>query len=58
MGRKRIDKEKRKEPYTISLPRKTINEFREEAEKRGEIPSHIIEKLIKKYFLNSDDKQD
>lgn len=51
MGRKRIDPEDKRIGYNIRLPKKFIDEFKKECEKRGEIPSQIIEKLIKKYFL-------
>ena len=50
MGRKRVEKEKKRETLHITIPRNLIEEYKSETEKRGEIPSRIVEDLIKKYL--------
>lgn len=55
MGRKRIDYNKKKVAFNLSVTREVIEELKEEAEKKGEIPSNIIEDLIKKYLLQNKD---
>lgn len=50
MGRKRKKENEKKVTFHLNITKELIEEFKQECEKKGEIPSHIIEDLIKKYL--------
>lgn len=50
MGRKRLNEKEKRVAFNLSIKKKVLDEFKEEMEKRGEIPSRFIEELIKKYL--------
>lgn len=52
MGRKRLDKNKRKGTLNLSITQEVIDEFKQECERKEELQSHVVEYLIKKYILN------
>lgn len=57
MSRKRIDDDNKKIAFNLSIKRKIIEDLKTKAEKEGEIPSNIIEDLIKKYLLSEKDEK-
>lgn len=55
MGRKRLNPEEKKVTFHLSIKKRVIDQLRKEAEEQGEVPSTIIEDLIKKYLKNAND---
>lgn len=50
MSRKRKDEEIKRKGFNVSLPKYLIDEFKREAERKGEVPSHVIKRMIEKYL--------
>lgn len=46
MGRKRKPEEEKKVTFHLSIKKKVIDEFKKELERREEVPSRMLEKLI------------
>ncbi|WP_242228697.1 hypothetical protein [Bacillus cereus group sp. BfR-BA-01323] len=51
MGRKRIDPEKKKVPYPISIAQGDLKFLREQAEQEGVTVSSIFTSMIKQYIM-------
>lgn len=50
MSRKRKLEEDKRRPLNVSLPKHLKEEFIEECERRGDIPSHLVREMIEKYL--------
>ncbi|MEI4651706.1 hypothetical protein WAG28_28315 [Bacillus cereus] len=51
MGRKRIDPDKKKVPYPISISQSDLKFIREHAEQEGVTVSSIFTSMIKQYIM-------